>query len=168
MLVHTAHHHTDRLNQSQLHAVHAALSRSITLWQGPPGTGKTRTLTAMVAAAVAMLQTAPAHRACVLAVAASNVAVDNLVEGLLGHGLDVVRMGQPVRVAASLRDVTLDARVQRHPLGVQAAAARARMTGATGAARAAAWQQATALEEQAAGAGCCGLWVVERTTESTP
>lgn len=147
---------TDRLNPSQLQAVQSALSRSVTLWQGPPGTGKTSTLTAMVAAAVRMLEDDPVPRGRVLAVAASNVAVDNLVEGLLRHGLQVVRVGQPVRVAAALRNVTLEARVQRHPLGVRAAAARARMAGMSGAARAAAWQEATALEDQAAGSDVAG------------
>ena len=35
----------------------------------------------------------------IIASAASNVAVDGLVIGLLKHGVKVVRMGQPVKVS---------------------------------------------------------------------
>ncbi|CAI5469921.1 unnamed protein product [Closterium sp. Yama58-4] len=52
----------------------------------------------------------------VLAAADSNVAVDNMVEGLLGMGLRVVRLGQPVKAKESLRQCTLDALVEAHPL----------------------------------------------------
>lgn len=45
----------------------------------------------------------------------SNVAVDNLVEGLLGQGLRVVRVGQPVKVKEELRNCTVDAQVANHP-----------------------------------------------------
>ena len=39
------------LNESQVAAGRAALTRTLTLWQGPPGTGKTRALAALVDAA---------------------------------------------------------------------------------------------------------------------
>ena len=39
------------LNESQVVAARAALTRTLTLWQGPPGTGKTRALAALVDAA---------------------------------------------------------------------------------------------------------------------
>ncbi len=68
-----------------------------TVLQGPPGTGKTRTLARYVAAALAAL---PPGRQ-LLAVAASNVAVDNLVQGLLELRVAAVRLGQPVKVSTS-------------------------------------------------------------------
>jgi hypothetical protein len=82
------------LNASQARAVETALGRTLTLWQGPPGTGKTATLLRFCEAALAALP--PGGQ--VLAVAASNVAVDNLVSGLVELGIRVARVGQPVKV----------------------------------------------------------------------
>ena len=65
----------------------------MTLWQGPPGTGKTRTLAHFLAVAKGMLPSGS-----VIACAASNVAVDNLVTACVGLGIHVVRVGQPVKV----------------------------------------------------------------------
>ena len=62
--------------------------------QGPPGTGKTRTLARLLAAAAAVLP----RGGQILAAAASNVAVDNLVTCLLALGVRVIRVGQPVKV----------------------------------------------------------------------
>jgi hypothetical protein len=73
------------LNPSQQAAVSATLRRTLTLWQGPPGTGKTRTLLRFVQAALAGLP----PKGQVLCTAASNVAVDNLVAGLLELGVRV-------------------------------------------------------------------------------
>ncbi len=73
------------LNPSQQAAVATTLKRTLTLWQGPPGTGKTRTLLRFVEAALACLP----PKAQVLATAASNVAVDNMVAGLLELGIRV-------------------------------------------------------------------------------
>ena len=53
----------------------------------------------------------------ILVSSASNVAVDNLVSGLLGLGVRVVRIGHPAKVAEGLRHVTLDALVLDHPIG---------------------------------------------------
>jgi regulator of nonsense transcripts 1 len=52
----------------------------------------------------------------ILAVADSNVAVDNLLEGLLARGVRVVRLGQPVKVREKLRMATMDAKMENHPL----------------------------------------------------
>ena len=98
------------LNQAQREAADAAMSSRLTLIQGPPGTGKTHT-------AVRVLEAwAKQDIGTVLAVADSNVAVDNLLEGLLARGVRAVRLGQPVKVREDLREATMDAEMERHPL----------------------------------------------------
>ncbi|KAL2630305.1 hypothetical protein R1flu_014991 [Riccia fluitans] len=98
------------LNDSQKTAIQKAMLRRLTLWQGPPGTGKTRTLVHYLRSYCKQ------GRRQVLACADSNVAVDNLVEGLLQQGLRVVRVGQPVKVKEELRESTIAAQVAAHPL----------------------------------------------------
>ena len=51
-----------------------------------------------------------------LATAESNVAVDNLLEGLLDLGVKALRIGRPVKVRESLRSATLDAMLENHPM----------------------------------------------------
>ena len=98
------------LNKAQREAALAALERRLTLIQGPPGTGKTHT-------GVRILEAwAKQDLGTILAVADSNVAVDNLLEGLLSLGIRAVRLGQPVKVRESLREATMDARMEEHPL----------------------------------------------------
>ena len=98
------------LNDSQNAAAKAAIDQRLTLIQGPPGTGKTHT-------AVRILESwASQEIGTILAVADSNVAVDNLLEGLLGQGVRAVRLGQPVKVRENLRLATVDAQMEEHPL----------------------------------------------------
>jgi len=98
------------LNVPQLIASKAAIERRLTLIQGPPGTGKTHT-------AVRILESwAQQDIGSILAVADSNVAVDNLLEGLLARGVRAVRLGQPVKVREKLRLATIDAKMEIHPL----------------------------------------------------
>lgn len=95
------------LNDVQKLAVRRALGADrLALVHGPPGTGKTRTLVEVVRAVVARGER-------VLVTAASNTAVDNLAERLIQHGVAVVRLGHPARVAPSVEARSLDALVDR-------------------------------------------------------
>lgn len=94
------------LNDSQKHCVRQALDTSdLFLIHGPPGTGKTVTLTEVIAQG-------KQRDKKILATATSNVAVDNLLESLVGNGLDPVRIGHPARAHPTLREHTLDYRLQ--------------------------------------------------------
>ena len=97
------------LNAQQMQAAKAMWSKApVTLLHGPPGTGKTRTLVAGIAAVVRSGER-------VLATAPSNMAVDVLVERLAEAGLNVVRLGHPMRVSDGVVNRTLDAQVQAQP-----------------------------------------------------
>lgn len=96
------------LNESQIKAVENALAaEDIYLIQGPPGTGKTVT-------AVELISKAVEKGDKVLAAAGSNTAVDNLLELLAEKGLNVIRIGHPIRVNEKLREHTLDEIVLEH------------------------------------------------------
>jgi len=100
------------MNRSQLAGVATALNHKVSLLQGPPGTGKTTTIVQFLV----MLKRNFGLKVPILACAQSNVAVDNLLEGLVDAGVRAVRTGQPVKVRESLRDATLDARLINHPM----------------------------------------------------
>ena len=98
------------LNKAQREAARSAMDGRLTLIQGPPGTGKTHT-------AVRVLEAwSKQDIGTILAVADSNVAVDNLLEGLLSLGVRALRLGQPVKVRENLREATMDAKMEEHPL----------------------------------------------------
>lgn len=98
----------ERLNDPQQEAVARALAtEDIYLVHGPPGTGKTEVLAAIAEQEIARGGT-------ILACAASNAAVDNLVMRLTARGLDAVRLGHPARVHPALIEHTLEARAERH------------------------------------------------------
>ncbi len=97
------------LNSSQQTAIDRALNQRLTLIQGPPGTGKTTTATNLLHV-LAQRGSGP-----ILATAESNVAVDNLLEGLLDLGVKALRIGRPVKVREALRSATLDAVLEHHP-----------------------------------------------------
>jgi len=98
------------LNASQRRAIAKALgSHDFFLIHGPFGTGKTRTLAELIRQEVERGNK-------VLATAESNVAVDNLVERLVGSGLKVVRVGHPSRVSRALHETTLAYLITQHEL----------------------------------------------------
>ncbi len=100
---------SEGLNAQQQNAADAVWSRApLTLLHGPPGTGKTKTLVTSVSGLVAGGEK-------ILASAPSNMAVDVLVERLGAAGLNVVRVGHPMRVSEHVLERTLDAQVQRQP-----------------------------------------------------
>ena len=84
------------MNKSQHEALRAALFQRVTLIQGPPGTGKTHT-------AVALVQMwLKCRRMPILCTSDSNIAVDNLVDGLSRSGVRVARIGRPEAVRQDL------------------------------------------------------------------
>lgn len=97
------------LNESQNLALHKIMTaHDIAIVHGPPGTGKTTTI---VQAIVQTLKT----ETQVLVCAPSNASVDLLAEKIGEHQIDVLRLGNPVRVTPEVLNKTLDAKVLKHP-----------------------------------------------------
>jgi len=97
------------LNDSQNKAYSLSLNaRDYALIQGPPGTGKTTTL-------VQIIKKAVEEEKQVLVCAASNNAVDLLVEKLSELGVNVLRIGNPARVSENSEQYTFDAKLLFHP-----------------------------------------------------
>ncbi|MDY6776020.1 MAG: IGHMBP2 family helicase, partial [Halobacteria archaeon] len=102
--------HNDSLNESQMSAVRQSLNgEGFHLIHGPPGTGKTTTVVEVIHQCVDRGES-------VLATAASNTAVDSIVESLVGSGesLEVVRLGHPARVTPELRQHSLDRLLEKN------------------------------------------------------
>ncbi len=94
------------LNLEQRGALERALcADDLFLVHGPPGTGKTTVLAEIALGAVARGER-------VLAAAASNTAVDNLLSRIAGRGAKVVRLGHVARVSEPLLEHTLDEQVE--------------------------------------------------------
>ncbi|MEP7263523.1 MAG: AAA domain-containing protein, partial [Bacteroidota bacterium] len=101
-------HSSTDLNPSQNEAVNKIISaEDVALVHGPPGTGKTTTL---VHAITEVLKTEKQVLVC----SPSNTAVDLLTEKLHRKGIDVLRVGNPVRVSADVMNNTVDVRVASH------------------------------------------------------
>ncbi|HZN95505.1 MAG TPA: AAA domain-containing protein, partial [Myxococcales bacterium] len=96
------------LNPEQRAAVDQALAaEDFFLVHGPPGTGKSHVLAEVAS------QAARAGKR-LLCTAASNAAVDHLLDLCLDRGLFAVRIGHPARVAPALVQHALDVMVEEH------------------------------------------------------
>ncbi|KAH7557294.1 hypothetical protein ACOSP7_026896 [Xanthoceras sorbifolium] len=95
------------LDQAQKDAISKALSsKNVFLLHGPPGTGKTTTVVEIILQEVK-------RGSKILACAASNIAVDNIVERLVPHRVKLVRLGHPARLLPQVVESALDAQVLR-------------------------------------------------------
>ncbi|MRJ03229.1 MAG: IGHMBP2 family helicase [Epsilonproteobacteria bacterium] len=93
------------LNESQKEAVSRSLGSDLFLIHGPPGTGKTSTLVELI------LQEVERGKR-VLAVADSNVAVDNMLQRLARFDLELVRIGHPARILHELEKFSIYAKYE--------------------------------------------------------
>ena len=97
------------LNPTQERAVNEVLrAKDVAIVHGPPGTGKTTTL---VEAIYETLRREPQVLVC----AQSNMAVDWISEKLVDRGLNVLRIGNPVRVDDKMLAFTYERRFEAHP-----------------------------------------------------
>lgn len=99
---------SEQLNKSQISAVKSAVEvSSHQLIQGPPGTGKTHT-------AVELIKMLNETNARMLVTAQSNAAADNILRKLDNSNVNVMRIGNPIRVNKDLIDLTLDSKMYNH------------------------------------------------------
>lgn len=98
------------LNLSQEEAVQRVVeAEDVAIIHGPPGTGKTTTL---VEAIIETLQ----RETQVMVCAPSNVAVDWISKLLSRRGVNVLRIGNPLRISTEMLDCSYERRFAAHPL----------------------------------------------------
>ncbi|EAU87614.2 hypothetical protein CC1G_09711 [Coprinopsis cinerea okayama7 len=100
------------LNSSQIRAMASMIGNRLSLVQGPPGTGKTKTIIETLKLLKLHFQVPHPILVCTY----TNVAVDNLVEGLAAAGVKPLRVGAVGSVRPSLLQHTLAAKLEAHPL----------------------------------------------------
>lgn len=111
---------SETLNLSQVAAIQGVETKNIGLIQGPPGTGKTTTTCHMIKRMAQRYRNFGEKHGCSILVAAdSNVAVDQLLEGLIKLGMNALRIGFPSKVTEELRNHTLLAKCESHPLATK-------------------------------------------------
>ncbi|THU97878.1 P-loop containing nucleoside triphosphate hydrolase protein [Dendrothele bispora CBS 962.96] len=103
--------HLEGMNDSQRRAMAMMIRERISLVQGPPGTGKTRTIIETVKMLKAHFQVPHPILVCTY----TNVAVDNLVEGLARAKLKPIRAASTGKSKTSLAQYTLGYQVENHP-----------------------------------------------------
>jgi superfamily I DNA and/or RNA helicase len=97
-----------KLNFSQIEALEKAHNaQDVAIIHGPPGTGKTTTLAEIIAFTLKTEKQ-------VLVCTASNLALDWIVEKLVQKNIQVVRIGNPIRVSENVVNNTLDYKVVSH------------------------------------------------------
>ena len=96
------------LNAAQERAVNEVLrAKDVAVVHGPPGTGKTTTL-------VEAIHETLRRESQVLVCAQSNMAVDWISERLVDRGINVLRIGNPVRVDDKMLSFTYERRFEAH------------------------------------------------------
>ena len=97
------------LNPTQEQAVNSVLrAKDVAIVHGPPGTGKTTTL-------VEAIYETLRRENQVLVCAQSNMAVDWISERLVDRGVNVLRIGNPVKVNDKMLSFTYERRFADHP-----------------------------------------------------
>ncbi len=93
------------LNEKQIEGINLSFNtNSYYSIQGPPGTGKTYT-------AAHLIKEIYKNKKKILITADSNAAVDNIIRHLLKLGIEVLRIGNPIRVNHDLKRYTLDYKI---------------------------------------------------------
>ena len=97
------------LNPDQQNAVQQVIeAQEVAIVHGPPGTGKTTTL---VEAVIETLQ----RETQVMVCAPSNAAVDWISEQLARRGVNVLRIGNPLRMSDEMLECSYERRYAAHP-----------------------------------------------------